>query len=75
MERYWCLRWFIQEGIGDIEATVFKENLVRFDGLPFVARLTGAPALNAGDRVRASLADIDLLDIELTCQYQTTLLP
>ncbi len=75
MERYWCLRWFLQEGIGEIEATVFKENLVRFDGLPFVARLTGAPALNAGDRVRASLADIDLLDIELTCQYQTTLLP
>jgi exoribonuclease-2 len=75
MERYWCLRWFVQEGIREIDASVFKENLVRFDGLPFVARLTGAPALNPGDRVRASLTDIDLLDIELTCQYQATLQP
>ncbi len=70
MERYWCLRWFIQEGVAEAEGALIKENLVRFDGLPFVTRMSGAPALNPGDRVRVALADIDLLDIELTCQYQ-----
>ena len=69
MERYWSLRWFMQEGISEIEGAVIRENLVRFDGLPFITRMTGAPALNPGDRVRLALSDIDLLDIELTCRY------
>jgi exoribonuclease-2 len=73
MERYWCLRWLQQEGIEAIEAGVIKENLVRFDGLPFVTRVSGAPTLNPGDRIRVAVADIDLLDIELSCQYRETL--
>ena len=73
MERYWCLRWLQQEGIEEIEAGVIKENLVRFDGLPFVTRVNGAPTLNPGDRVRVAVSDIDLLDIELACQYRETL--
>jgi exoribonuclease-2 len=73
MERYWCLRWLQQEGIETIEAGVIKENLVRFDGLPFVTRVNGAPTLNPGDRIRVAVADIDLLDIELSCQYREIL--
>jgi exoribonuclease-2 len=73
MERYWCLRWFQQEGVCEMEAAVLRENLVRFDGLPFVTRINGAPALNPGDRIRVGLDDIDLLDIELTCRYLGTL--
>ena len=72
MERYWCLRWLIQEGIAEMEATVLKENLVRFVGLPLVTRVTGAPALNPGDVVRVGVADFDLLDNELTCRYLAT---
>ena len=69
MERYWCLRWIQQENLTEIGATAWRENLIRLDGLPFVARITGAPTLNPGDRVRVALADIDLLDIDLTCRY------
>jgi exoribonuclease II len=72
MERYWCLRWLMQEGIGEMEATVLKENLVRFVGLPLVTRVTGAPALTPGDMVRVAVADFDLLDNELTCRYLAT---
>lgn len=71
MERYWCLRWLIQESVREIEATVLKENLVRFEGLPLVTRVTGAPALNPGDRVRVAVGDFDLLDNDLTCRYLT----
>jgi exoribonuclease-2 len=69
MERYWCLRWLLQERVAEADATVWRENLIRFDKLPLVARLTGAPTLNPGDRVRVALENIDLLDIDLTCRY------
>ncbi len=69
MERYWCLRWLMQENIVEREATVLKENLVRFDGMPLVTRVTGAPALNPGERVRVTVGGFDLLDVELACQF------
>ena len=69
MERYWCLRWLRQESVTEADATVWRENLIRFDTLPLVARLTGAPTLNPGDRVRVAVENIDLLDIDLTCRY------
>lgn len=72
MERYWCLRWFQQESIQEIDAAVIRENLVRFDGLPFVTRINGAPALNPGERIRLAFDAIDLLDVELTCHYLET---
>ncbi len=75
MERYWCLRWLRQEGIAEIDAAVLKENLVRLDGLPLVTRMTGAPALNPGDRVHVAVGDFDLLDNELSCRYLTTQRP
>ena len=74
MERYWCLRWIQQEGLTELDATAWRENLIRLDGLPFIARITGAPTLNPGDRIRVALADIDLLDIDLTCRYLAPLL-
>jgi exoribonuclease-2 len=73
MERYWCLRWLTQEGVSATEASVIRENLVRIDGLPLVLRMTGAPALNPGDRVRVQFGTPDLLDIEVPCQYEATL--
>ena len=69
MERYWCLRWLMQENIVEREATVLKENLVRFEGMPLVTRVTGAPALNPGERVRVGVGSFDLLDVELACQF------
>jgi exoribonuclease-2 len=69
MERYWCLRWLRQENIQEIDATVWRENLIRLDGLPFVAKVVGAPTLNPADRIRVAVADIDLLDIDLTCRF------
>jgi exoribonuclease-2 len=69
MERYWCLRWMKQESIQEIDATVWRENLIRLDGLPFVAKVIGAPTLNPGERIRVAVAEIDLLDVDLTCRF------
>ncbi len=69
MERYWCLRWLLQEDVKELDSTVWRENLIRLDNLPYVAKVTGAPTLNPGDRIRVAVENIDLLDIDLTCRY------
>lgn len=69
MERYWCLRWLQQENILEVDATVWRENIVRFDGVPFVTKVVGAPTLNPGERIRVALEAIDLLDVDLNCRF------
>ena len=75
MERYWCLRWLQQEGIGEIDATLLRrEQMVKFDHLPLVVRLPSLSAdLMPGRRIRLSLAAIDLLGLELDCRYLSAL--
>lgn len=43
MESYWSMVWIKQENISEIKATVLKEDLVRLEGVPLVARATGIP--------------------------------
>jgi len=64
MERYWCLRWLLQEGVTETTAQVLKENIVRLEDIPLVARATGMPTLERGARVRLSVGAIDLLAAE-----------
>jgi exoribonuclease-2 len=61
MEHYWCLRWLQQENIAESEATVVRDNLVRFDGIPLYVRAPDMPALTPGTRVRLGVGRIDLL--------------
>ena len=69
MERYWCLRWLIQEQHRTEPATVLKENLVRFDALPLVARVPSLPSLPAGTAVEVAVSRIDTLDLTFHCEY------
>ena len=73
MEHYWCLRWIAQEKVTQIDATVLRENLVRFDGLPLVVRVPSLPALDAGARVRLALEPPDLIGRTMACTWQETL--
>lgn len=43
MESYWSLVYLKQENIQQINATVLKDNLVRLEGVPLVARVLGLP--------------------------------
>lgn len=66
MERFWCLRWFTQEGIDTLQASWIKEDLIRIDGLPMVTRLAGLPdGLQAGDKVRLAIVRIDELTLDV----------
>ena len=69
MEHYWCLRWLTQEKATEATATVLRENLVRFDGLPLVLRVADLPALAPETRVRLVIGRIDLLEATLEARY------
>ncbi len=65
IERWWTLRWLEQNGVAELEATVMKDALVRADTLPLVFRVGGTESLPRGTRVRARVAGVDLLTLEL----------
>jgi exoribonuclease-2 len=73
METYWSLRWILQEGLTRLEAVVLRENLVRVQGLPLVARVSAAPTLDPGTLVRMEVTGVDLLERTLACAYRETL--
>ena len=66
MERFWTLKYLEQNGITEIVASVFKENMVRADDLPLVLAVVGARDLPRGARVRVKLGDIDEITLDLT---------
>ena len=65
IERYWTLRHLAQNGIGELEAAVLKDGLVRAETLPLVFRAIGAEGLPRGARVRVRVTGTDLLTLDL----------
>ncbi|MDR2196001.1 MAG: RNB domain-containing ribonuclease, partial [Gallionellaceae bacterium] len=69
MERYWCLRWLLQEQVTQVEALVLRENLVRFTRIPLVGRIPALPELPPNTRVTLEITRVDLLDLEFSARY------
>ena len=65
IERFWTLKYVQQQGITEIDATLFKDNLVRADNLPLVLAVLGAQGLPRGARVRVKLGDIDEVALDV----------
>ena len=73
LERYWMLRWLLQENVSEVTASVIREDLVRFDNLPMVTRAPSVAGIAPGSKVRLAISDIDLLDISFHAEYRETL--
>jgi exoribonuclease-2 len=73
MERYWCLRWLQQEGVGETPARVVRESLLRLERLPLFLRCPSLPACAPRTRVSVAVTAIDLLAAEAQCRYLATL--
>ena len=69
MERYWCLRWLLQEQQRQADAGVLREGLVRLERLPLVLRVPSMPALPRGARVRVEFDRIDLFEAEARARF------
>ncbi len=70
METYWTLRWLRQENVREFEAVVLRENLVRAEGFPLVARVPSLPELEPGSRVCLELGEMDFLERSVTLVYR-----
>lgn len=70
MERFWCLQYLIQENISEIQATVWRENLVRLQALPYITKVPSLPELKAGTHVLLAVQKVDTLMMELHCQFK-----
>ena len=66
IERYWTLKYVQQNGITELVATAFKDNLVRADELPLVLPATGALGLPRGAKVRVKLGEIDEITLDIS---------
>jgi exoribonuclease-2 len=73
MERYWCLRWLLQENVTLSGATVARENLVKLDPIPLLVKVPSLPDLPPMTRVEVEVGEIDLLDLTVSCQYRARL--
>jgi exoribonuclease-2 len=70
MERYWSLRWLMQEDIRECNALMLREGMARLDGLPLVCRVHGASQVTAGTLVRVSVEHINLWEMTLSCHLR-----
>ena len=65
MERYWTLRYLMQENIQELDATLLREGLARADSLPLVVPVMGTEGLERGAHIRIRLGQPDLMSLEL----------
>ena len=81
MERYWCLRWLLQEQAkltNDpapelvVTAIVLRENLVKLADIPLIFRAPSLPELPANTRVQLAIGEIDLLDLDVRTRFVAT---
>ena len=75
MERYWCLQYLIQEQLTEVTATIWRENLVRIDGMFFITKVpsipvTGSSELKVGTKISLEIKHIDPLLMELSCKFK-----
>jgi len=64
MERYWCLRWLVQEERSRGTATVVRGDLVRLDDAPLYVRL-GGEGWERGRRMEIAWEEPDLVELSL----------
>jgi exoribonuclease-2 len=65
MERFWTMRYVQQNGMSELLAGVFKENMVRAESLPLVLPVLGAQGLPRNARVRVKLGEMDLITLDV----------
>ena len=74
MERYWTLKYLLQQQVEEIDVTVIKAfpgepPLVRAVDLPLVLGLAGAPVLERGALVRVRLGQVDTMALDVKATF------
>ncbi|ULJ62612.1 RNB domain-containing ribonuclease [Wielerella bovis] len=71
MESYWAMVWLQQENVREINAVLLKDDLVRLEGVPLVARATGIPMEIAPKTViKLSVTEVNSEQQFMALQYK-----
>ena len=70
MERYWSLQYLVQEKLTEMTATVWRDNLVKIDGMFYITKVPTLPELKVGTKVLLEIKHIDTLLMELNCKFK-----
>ena len=73
MERYWSLQYLIQESATEITAVVWRDNLVKIDGMFYISKVPSLPELKVGTKVLLEIKHIDTLLMELNCKFKAVI--
>ncbi|MCL2643946.1 MAG: RNB domain-containing ribonuclease [Betaproteobacteria bacterium] len=73
LERYWCVRWLRQNKVHATEGIVLRDNLVRLVDIPLFFKMPSLPPQLAGSRISLAITGSDLLDVEVSARYLSTL--
>ena len=65
IERFWTLRYLAQNQIGELDAVVMKDGLVRADTLPLVFKALGCESLPRGAHVHVRITGIDEMTLDV----------
>jgi len=65
IERFWTLRYLVQNEIRELTATVMKDGLVRADELPLVFKALGCEPLPRGTHVRVRITGTDEMTLDV----------
>ncbi|MGS0753359.1 ribonuclease catalytic domain-containing protein [Roseateles sp. GG27B] len=65
IERFWTLRYLVQNQITELTASVMKDGLVRADELPLVFKALGCDALPRGAQVRVRITGTDEMTLDV----------
>ena len=69
MERYWCLRWLLQENVSSTSGTVQRENWVKLDKLPLSCKVPSLPEMAPGSQVVLEISHVDLLELGFNARF------
>ena len=76
MESYWSLVYVQQQQLNELNAVILKEDLVRIEGLPLVARASGIPVdALPKSRIRLTVTGVDLNQISIGLNYLNAIAP
>lgn len=69
IERYWSLRWLIQQQKKQLKAQYLRQNLIRFIEAPLVTKISGLPDnLERHQELIVDILDIDEVNLDVDCR-------
>jgi len=70
MERFWSLRWLIQNEVKQTTVTMLREGSGRVTGTPMIVKVHGASELVPGTQAIVDFGQPDLWELTVSCHYR-----